>query len=70
MMPFVFADFQRVDPKEIHYKPGIERRYGIGVKTAISNRTDLKVDLSTHDVRGNESKSSYTVLRFQFSVGF
>ena len=69
MMPFVFADFQRVDPKEIHFMPGIQRRYGIGIDTAISNRTDLKVDLSTHDVQGGGSKSSYTSLRFQFSVG-
>jgi hypothetical protein len=70
MMPFVFADFQRVDPKEIHFLSGIQRRYGIGIKTAISNRTDLKVDLSTYAVQGDESKSSYTALRFQFSVGF
>lgn len=70
VMPFVFADFQRIDPKELHFTPGIQRRYGIGIKTAISNRTDLKVDLSTHAVQGDESKSSYTALRFQFSVGF
>ena len=70
MMPFVFADFQRVDPKETHFKPGIQRRYGIGIKTTISNRTDLKVDLSTRADQGGGLKSSYTALRFQFSVGF
>jgi hypothetical protein len=70
LMPFVFVDFERVDPKETHFSPGIQRRYGAGIKTAVSNRTDLKVDLSTHDLSGDESKPSYTALRFQFSVGF
>ena len=69
-MPFVFVDFERVDPKETHFSPGIQRRYGAGIKTAVSNRTDLKVDLSTHDLSGDESKPSFTALRFQFSVGF
>ena len=70
VMPFVFADFQRVDPKEIHFAPGIQRRYGIGIDTALSNRTGLKVDLSTYALQSSKSKSNYTALRFQFSVGF
>ena len=70
IMPFVFADFQRVDPKEIHFAPGIQRRYGIGIDTALSNRTGLKVDLSTYALQSSKSKSNYTALRFQFSVGF
>ena len=69
VMPFVFADFLRVDPKEIHFAPGIQRRYGIGIDTDISNRTNLKVDLSTYALQATGSKSNYTALRFQFSVG-
>jgi hypothetical protein len=70
MIPFVFADFQRVDPKEIHFTPGIERRYGIGINAIISPRLDLKVDLSTHEFQRAESKLGHTALRFQLSVGF
>jgi len=64
VMPFVFADFQRVDPKEIHFATGIQRRYGVGIDTAISNRTALKVDLSTYALQSSSFKSSYTALRF------
>jgi hypothetical protein len=70
IMPFVFADFKKTNSKEIHFMPSIQRRYGVGIKTTISSGIDLKVDLSTYDFDGDESKLRQTALRLQLSMGF
>lgn len=69
IIPFVFSDYLNVDREEEHYSPGIQRRYGVGLQYIISERSDLKVELTSNDSSRHDTNQNYADIRFQISVG-
>jgi len=69
IIPFLFSDYLNVDPKEAHYSKGIQRRLGVGLQYLISERSDLKVEITSNDSSRHDTDLNYADIRFQLSVG-
>ncbi len=69
IMPFYFYDYLNVDEQEEHYSVGLERRFGVGLQYLISERSDLKVEVTHNDSTRHGKDQSYADIRFQLSLG-
>ena len=68
VVPYYFFDYLNVDPEEQHYSVGIQRRYGVGLEYLISERLNLKVELTHNDSTKDGTAQSDADIRFQLSV--
>lgn len=69
LAPYVFFDFLRVDPSELHFAPGHSRKVGLGLEWLPGAATSLKLELINQDVDRKNKRLDGAMVKLQFAFG-
>lgn len=67
---YALYDYITVDENEIHFRPGSERRAGLGLEWFVTDNTSLKVEARSEDTDQADLRIDDSVLEAQLSFAF
>jgi len=67
---YALYDYITVDGSEVHFRPGSERRAGLGLEWFLTDNTSLKVEARSEDTDQGNLRIDDSVLEAQLSLAF
>jgi hypothetical protein len=67
---YALYDYITVDDQEMHFRPGSERRAGLGLEWFITDKASLKVEARSEDTDQGDFRIDDSVLEAQLSFAF